>query len=101
MQSSDSPWGEALPQQTAPAARTVVVKTSWHEVGVGTEEATPLWESTPTEEGAIVRLDRTNDGTCYMSFTDAEEFDGAYVSVRLTDEDLQRLYYDWCLETST
>lgn len=90
-----------MSEQDTPATRTVVVKTSWYEVGVGTETATPLWESTPTEEGAIVRMDRTADGTHYMSFTDAEEFDGAYLSVRLTDDDLQRLYDGWCLATGT
>ena len=72
--------------------REVVIKKSWYEVGVGSVDANVEWESEPTAEGAIVRLDRTNDGSLYLTFTDAEEFDGAYVSVAVTPADLSRLW---------
>lgn len=74
--------------------RDVIVKTSWVEGGIGSTSAHVYWESEPTDEGAIVRLDHTDKGQdWFLTFTDAEEFDGSYVSVRVTMADLNRLYW--------
>lgn len=81
-------------------SREVIVKTSWYERGVGSLPAHPIWESDPTEEGAVVRLDITSDGSLYMTFTDAEEFDGAYISVQITTDDLGRLLNTALIEGS-
>ena len=73
------------------ATRDVLVKQSSYEVGIGSLDAKPVWESDPTDEGAIVRLDISIDGRYFLSFTDAEEFDGAYTSVEVTPKDVVSL----------
>jgi hypothetical protein len=82
-------------------ARDVIVKQSYMETGIGSLDASPLWESEPTEEGAIVRLDQAVDHRLFVTFTDAEEFDGAYVSVEVSKQDIDRLWHTIVGLTST
>lgn len=72
-------------------ARKVLAKESLHEVGVGTLDAIPAWESDPTDDGAIVRLDVSINGKVFFTLTDAEAFDGSYLSVEVTRDDLHNL----------
>jgi hypothetical protein len=69
----------------------VVVKGSMFEVGIGSIEATRLWESGPTDEGAFAHLSRSDDGRVWLSLTDMEEHHGAYASVEVTLADLDIL----------
>lgn len=72
-------------------SRPVLTKRSWAEPGIGSFETKACWESTPSEEGAFVRLDLDDQGEGYLTFTDMEEFDGAYISVPVSSEDFARL----------
>lgn len=71
--------------------REVWVKSGVSELGVGSLEARPRWESAPTEYGEIVRLDQRPSGEFYFTVTDAEEFDGSYASVQVSVPDLVKL----------
>jgi hypothetical protein len=71
----------------------VSIKQSGYEVGVGSKDATRLWESDPTDEGEFARLDVTEDGQHYLTWTDMENHHGSYISVAVSAEDLARLSF--------
>ncbi len=75
------------------SGRDMVVKNDSAEVGVGTVDATLLWESEPTEWGEFMHLCRAKDGRLFLSWTDMEEHGGSRVSVPVTDEDVTRLSF--------
>jgi len=72
--------------------KPVYVKHFLDEIGVGSEEAERLWESDVNgDTGDFCHLARTKNGNLYLSWTDMEEFDGSYLSARITLDDLKRL----------
>jgi hypothetical protein len=71
--------------------RPVVVKATFDEGGVGTLDAEAVWESEADACGAFAHLARSVDGRWWLSWTDMEEADGAYLTVEVTDADMRRL----------
>lgn len=72
--------------------KPVYVKDHAWEVGIGSIEAERLWESTVNSDtGDFCHLARIPNGELRLSWTDMEEYDGSYISCRVTEDDIRRL----------